>query len=558
MAGINHRKVVLGEEAREQLIKGANILADAVKVTLGPKGKNVIIQRTYGPPQVTKDGVTVAREIFLEDTLVDTGSRLVKQAANQTADDIGDGTTSATVLAQAMIKEGMKFVSAGISPINLKRGIDFAITQAAKKCDEITKECKDEKTVQQVATISANGDEDMGALIADALLKVGSVGAVSVENSNNLEDELDFVNGMSYEHGYYSPYFVNADKQRCVLENPYILILDRPILNINDLVPILEKLANSGRSFLIMAEQINNDALATLILNNAQGHVKCCAVRSPDWKGEKRKHLIEDIATLTGGIVFSDENGKRPEKAELHELGQANRIEVSRDRTTIIGGHGDKEKIASRIELIEMDIEADKPGAKTFPKWELEERIAKLRGGIAVIRVGGPTSVEINEKKDRYDDSIHATRAAIKEGVVAGGGVGYLRMIEHLKTLTPKNEEQQAGIQVVMNSLAEPLRTIVKNAGDSPDVVMDKVLGGTDEYGYDASNGTYGNMFETGIIDPTTVVKAAMLNAGSVAGLLLTTDCAIYEIPDEETKMGYRPSPPAGHELPEHFNNDNG
>lgn len=555
MSGINPRKVVLGKDARSALIEGANILSDAVKTTLGPKGRNVIIQRTYGPPQVTKDGVTVAREIFLEDTLQDTGSRLVKQAANQTADDIGDGTTTATVLAQSMINEGMKFVTAGISPINLKRGIDFALENAVEKLQDLSRECKEPETIKQVATISANGDDAMGSLISEALIKVGSVGAVTVENSNQLKDELDFVTGMSYDHGFFSPYFINSDKQKCVLENPYILILDRPVLNVNDLVPILEKLAQSGRSFLIMAEQINNDALATLILNNAQGHVKCCAVRSPDWKGEKRKYLIEDIAALTGGTVLSDENGMRPEKAELKDLGQANRVEITKDMTTIIGGHGDKTKIANRIECIQMEIDEYKLGPKTFPKWQLEERIAKLQGGIAVIRVGGPTTVEINEKKDRYDDSIHATRAAIKEGVVAGGGVGYLRLIEHLKTIEPKNEEQKAGIQVVINALSEPLKTIAKNAGDKPDVVIDKVLQGTEEFGFDASNGTYGNMFDTGIIDPTTVVKAAMLNAGSVAGLLLTTDCAIYEIPDEETKRGFIPSPPAGHELPHEFNN---
>ena len=552
--GINPRKVVLGSIARDELIKGADILANAVKTTLGPKGRNVIIQRTYGPPQVTKDGVTVAREIFLEDTLQDTGSRLVKQAAHQTADDIGDGTTTATVLAQAMINEGMKYVTSGISPVNLKRGIDFALVHAVEKLSTISQECKEQSTISQVATISANGDTAMGNMIADALIKVGSIGAVTVESSNNLVDELDFVNGMSYDHGFYSPYFVNADKNRCILENPYILILDRPVLNVNDLVPILEKLAQSGRPFLIMAEQINNDALATLILNNAQGHVRCCAVRSPDWKGEKRKYLVEDIAALTGGVIFSDENGKRPEKAEIEDLGQANRVEITKDMTTIIGGHGDKVTIQNRIDLIETEIAEYKKGPQTFPKWQLEERIAKLTGGIAVIRVGAPTSVELDEKKDRYDDSIHATRAAIKEGVVAGGGVGYLRLIQTLEKLEPENEEQRAGIKIVIKALTEPLRTIVKNAGDKPDVVMQNVLDGADEYGFDASNSSYGNMFETGIIDPTNVVKSALLNAGSVAGLLLTTDCAIYEIPDEETKKGRKPSPPAGHELPNNYN----
>lgn len=550
---INPRIVKIGPEAKEKLIKGVNTLANAVKTTLGPKGRNVIIQRTYGPPQVTKDGVTVAREIFLEDPLEDCGSRLVKQAANQTADDIGDGTTTATVLAQAMIREGVKFQAAGISGINLKRGIDKAIEIAIEELSQISKPCETDETIKNVATVSVNNDERMGQIIADAYKAVGKNGAVSVENGTQLRDELSIVNGMQFDHGYYSPYFINSDKQRCILENPYILILDRPILNINDIVPILEKLSQSRRHFLIMAEQINNDALATLVLNNAQGHITCCAVRAPDWKGTKRKHLIEDIAILTGGVVFSDENGKRPENAELEDLGQCNRIEITGDTTIIIGGHGDKEKINTRVTHIQTEIEEWKAGIKTFAKSEMEERVSKLSGGIAVIRVGGSTQPEINEKKDRYDDSLHATRAAMRDGVVAGGGVSYIRLIKKLENFTTGNKEQDAGVRVVIDSLSEPLRQIVENAGDKPDVVINKVLDLDNEMGYDAANGTYGNMFDTGIIDPTKVAKSALLNASSVAGLLLTTDCAIYEI--DKANDPTMPGGPAGHVLPDHYNN---
>jgi chaperonin GroEL len=553
---IQPRNVVLGNNAKEKLVVGINKLADAVKTTLGPKGQNVILQRTYGPPHVTKDGVTVAREIFLEDYLEDTGARLVKQAAGQTADDIGDGTTTATVLAQAMIKEGLKFQAAGISGINIKRGIDKAIDIAIKELDDISKPCDDSETIESVATISANGDENMGKIIAEAMQKVGKHGGVSVETGQQLKDELEVVNGYSYEHGYYSPYFINTDKNKVVLENPYLLMLDRPILNVHDIVPILEKLAASGRAFLIMAEQINNDALATLILNNAQGHVKCCAVRSPDWKGEKRKYLIEDLATLTGGTVFSDENGKRPESAELEDLGQCNRVEVWKDGTLIVGGHGNKDDIQRRKDLVESELVNYNRGERVFARHELEDRLANLNGGVALIKVGGATSVEIAEKKDRYDDSLHATKAAMKDGVVAGGGVGYLRLIDKLKEYTTGNLEQDAGVKVVIASLTEPLAQIAYNAGDKPDVVIDRVSNMDAEHGYDAANSTYGNMFETGIIDPTNVVKSALSNAGSVAGLLLTTGCAIVEVPDPDPGSVIKPQPPAGHEMPENYNND--
>jgi len=551
---INPRVVNTGPETKKKLINGVNILANAVKSTLGPKGRNVIIQRTYGPPQVTKDGVTVAREIFLQDPLEDMGSRLVKQAANQTADDIGDGTTTATVLAQAMIREGSKYQATGISGVNLKRGIDKAVEIVVEGLGKISKPCDTAETIKNVATISANSDEKMGQIIADAYTSVGHTGAISVETSTQLTDELVIVNGLQYDHGYYSPYFINSDKQKCILENPYILILDRPILNINDLVPILEKLAESKRPFLIMAEQINNDALATLVLNNANGHIKCCAVRSPDWKGEKRKYLIEDVAVLTGGTVFSDENGKRPENAVLEDLGQCNRIEVTKDSTTIIGGHGDKSKIASRISSIQQEIEDLSIGPKTFTKVDMEARVSKLLGGVALIRVGGATTPEINEKKDRYDDSLHATRAAMKEGVVAGGGVAYVRLIKLLENFATGNKEQDAGVKVVIDSLSEPLRQIAENSGDKPDVVIDKVLNLESDCGYDASNGQFGNMFDIGIIDPTKVVKTALINASSVAGLLLTTECAIYEIPPKVDDI-HHPGTSAGHELPPHFNN---
>jgi len=555
---VNPRNVVLGNSAKDKLVIGINKLANAVKTTLGPKGQNVILQREYGPPHVTKDGVTVAREIFLEDPLEDTGARLVKQAAGQTADDIGDGTTTATVLAQAMIREGLKFQAAGISGVNIKRGIDKAIDIALEELDNISKPCDDTITIQSVATISANGDEAMGKIIAEAMQAVGKNGGVSVETGTQLKDELQVVNGYSYEHGYYSPYFINTDKNKVVLENPYLLILDRPILNVNDIVPILEKLAQAGRPFLIMAEQINNDALATLVVNNAQGHVSCCAVRSPDWKGEKRKYLVEDLAVLTGGTVFSDENGKRPESAELEDLGQCNRVEVTKDSTLIVGGHGSKDAIKQRIDLVETEIENYNRGERVFAKYELEDRLANLNGGVALIKVGAPTSMEIAEKKDRYDDSIHATRAAMKDGVVAGGGVGYLRLVDKLKEYTTGNLEQDAGVKVVISALTEPLSQIAFNSGDKPDVVIEKVSSMDTEMGYDAANNTYGNMFETGIIDPTNVVKSALANAASVAGLLLTTNCAIYEIPADkyDPQAAVQPKPPAGHEMPEHFNND--
>jgi chaperonin GroEL len=552
MAKIHPRVVVMGQASRDRLVKGVNILADAVKVTLGPKGRNVIIQRQFGPPHVTKDGVTVAREIFLEDKLADTGVRMIKQAASQTSDDIGDGTTTATVLAQAMIREGMKFVTAGISPINLKRGIDKAVAHAVDELDKISKECTDPATIAQVATISANNDSEMGQLIADALVKVGKHGVVSVENGTKLFDELAMVNGLMYEQGYLSPYFVNADKQKCILENPYILICDRPILNMNDVIPILEKLVQTKRPFLIMAETVETDVLATLVVNVVQGNISACAVRGPDWKGVKRSHLIEDIAVLTGGKVISDGLGTRVENAEVTDCGQCNRVEITRDSTTIIGGHGDKDALAARIQAIQDTLD-DPNHDGIFSKDEHRGRIARLTGGVGVIRVGAATKIELNEKKDRVDDSLHATRSAIDDGVVPGGGVSYIRIKNKLKSLKGTNSEQDAGIQIVLRSLEEPLRQIAFNAGDSPDVIVNKVSEGNDEFGYDASDSTFGNMFDIGIIDPTKVVKTALLNAASIAGLLLITDCAIYEDEDEQDLRIIGPSTPAGQPLPDQY-----
>lgn len=554
MAKINNRVVTFGDEAREKLVKGVNILGDAVRVTLGPKGRNVVIQRQFGAPHVTKDGVTVAKEIFLADKLADTGVRMIKQAASHTSNEIGDGTTTATVLAQAMIREGIKYVKAGISPINLKRGIDKAVAEVVDQLSIMSKACQDEKTITQVATISANNDQDMGALIAKALMAVGKNGVVSVENSTSLRDDFIQVSGLSYEQGYLSPHFVNSDKQRCVLENPYILICDRPILNMNDCMSILEKLVATKKSFLIMAETIETDVLATLVINNLNGSIVTCAVRGPDWKGPKRSQLIEDIAILTGGKVISDATGKRVETAELEDCGQCNRIEITKDTTTIIGGHGDKIKITNRINEIQSQLDGDERIGGVFGILDLEERIANLSGGVGIIRVGAATKMELGEKKDRIDDSLHATKAAIKDGVVPGGGVAYIRVKEKLKNLKGSNDEQNAGIQIVLRAMEEPLRQIAANAGDSPDVIVNKVSEGTDEFGYDASNSSFGNMFDIGIIDPTNVTKTALINAASVAGLLLITDCAIYEDEDETDLRIIGPSPAAGQDLPSQYN----
>jgi len=552
MAKISSRVVIFGAQARERIIKGVNILGDAVKVTLGPKGRNVVIQRQFGPPHVTKDGVTVAKEIFLADKLADTGVRMIKQAAVSTGNDIGDGTTTATVLAQSMIREGMKYVTAGMSPINLKRGIDKAITAAVDELTKLSKVCDDPVTIEHVATISANNDNDMGKLISNALIKVGKTGTVSVENGTGLKDEFSQVSGLMYEHGYLSPHFVNADKQKCILENPYILICDRPILNMNDCMEILEKLVQTKRPFLIMAETVDTEVLATLVINNLNGAIVTCAVLGPEYKGPKRSILMEDIAILTGGKVISDATGKRVETAELEDCGQCNRIEVTKTSTTIIGGHGDKEKIQARVTEIQTQYDEGKLHGD-FGSLDLLDRIASLTGGIGIIKVGFATKMEMLEKKDRIDDSLHATRAAIQDGVLPGGGVAYIRIKDKLKDLKGDNDEQTAGIQIVLRAMEEPLRQIAFNAGDSPDVIVNKVIEGDDEFGYDAANGVFGNMLDIGIIDPTTVTKYALINAASVAGLIITTDCAIYEDETESDLNIIGPQPQAGQELNQNY-----
>jgi chaperonin GroEL len=532
------RQVFFGDESRIKLVQGINILADAVKTTLGPKGKNVILQKEFGAPQVTKDGVTVAREIDLEDPQMNTGVRMIRQAATQTMDDAGDGTTTATLLAQSIIREGLKLIASGISPVNIKKGIDLAVEEALKELDKIKKTCDTYEEIKQVALISCNGDETIAKLIADAFERVGKNGVITVEDGSGLKDEMDVVQGVQWEHGYLSPYFVNSEKQRCILENPYILISDRPILNINDLVPILEQVVTTKKSLLVMAESVENEALATMVVNTVQGNIKACAVRSPEWKGEKRKHLLEDIAILTGGTVISEDLGKTLSKATLEDLGQCAKVEVTADKTTIISGFGDKEKVKERIEEIQRIIDdPSRPFGKEFHR----ERISKLSGGVGVIRAGAATRMAQLEKKDRIDDALHATRAALQDGIVPGGGVAFLRIKSTLDSLTVKNQEQLAGVQIISLCLEEPLRQIVINAGEKPDVVVSKVLENSGNFGYDALESKYGDMVQLGIIDPVKVTKTTLINAASVAGLVLTSDCTINLLPDpygEEYNLG--------------------
>ncbi len=561
MSKIIPRVVVQGAPGRKKIIDGVNILANAVKVTLGPKGRNVICQRTFGPPHVTKDGVTVAKEIWLKDKLEDTGVRMIKQAATQTFQDIGDGTTTATLLAQKMINEGNKFLTAGISGINLKRGMDLAVEAVMKELTSDAKVCKDRASTEAVATIATNNDPKLGKLITESLGGDNATheALVSVEPGMNYYDELVNVNGFQYEHGYLSPQFVNADKQRCILENPLILICDRPILNMNDILPILEKLVETKRPFLIMAEEVEQDVLATLVINNLNGSIKCCAVKPPEWKGNMRTKYCEDIAVLTGGNVISDQTGKKVESAELDDCGVANRVEITDSQVTIIGGHGNKDTIAKYIdEKIKHYINSPR-GDDVFTDKGQEKRISNLTGAVSIIRVGSATKIELREKEDRIDDALHATKAALKDGIVPGGGVALIRAMNKVKDLKGANTEQDAGIQVVLKALQEPLRQIVINAGDSPDVVANEVNKGDAEFGYDAATGEYGNMFDIGIIDPITVVQKALMNAASIAGLLLITDCAIYEDNDEEDITVIGPSPSAGEKvLPPQYDQGNG
>lgn len=526
------KQVVFGDEGRKKLVEGVDILANAVKVTLGPKGRNVVIDKSFGAPHITKDGVTVAKEIQLEDRLQNMGAQMVKEVASKTADKAGDGTTTATVLAQAIVKEGMKYVTSGHNPMDLKRGIDLAVSAAVAELDKISKPCNTNKEIAQVGTVSANNDETIGKLIADAMERVGQEGVITVEDGKGLQDELDVVEGMQFDRGYLSPYFVNNEKQTAVLDNPFVLLCDKKISNIRDLLPVLEGVAKSGKPLLIIAEDVEGEALATLVVNNMRGIIKTCAVKAPGF-GDRRKEMLADIAVLTGGTVIAEEVGLTLDKTTVEHLGMAARVEISKDNTIIIDGAGTKDNIETRVKLIRSSIES---ATSDYDKEKLQERLAKLAGGVAVIRVGAATEVEMKEKKDRIDDALHATRAAVEEGIVAGGGVALLRAKQALGALPnrPVNDDQFAGWNILLRALEEPARCIAYNAGDSADVVINKINTQTGNYGYNAGNHTYGDLVEEGVIDPTKVTKTALINAASVAGLILTTDCSIADIPKKE------------------------
>ncbi len=532
------KEVKFGDSARARMVEGINILADAVKVTLGPKGRNVVLDRAFGGPTVTKDGVSVAKEIELKDKFQNMGAQMVKEVASKTSDVAGDGTTTATVLAQAIVREGMKFVAAGMNPMDLKRGIDKAVLATIEELKAISKPCTTNKEIAQVGAISANSDTSIGDIIAQAMEKVGKEGVITVEDGKSLANELDVVEGMQFDRGYLSPYFINnGDKQQALLENPFILLFDKKISNIRDLLPVLEQVAKAGRPLLIIAEDVDGEALATLVVNNIRGILKTCAVKAPGF-GDRRKAMLEDIAILTGGTVISEETGLTLEKATLKDLGQAKRVEIAKENTTIIDGAGDAKSIEARVKQIRIQIEE---ATSDYDKEKLQERVAKLAGGVAVIKVGAATEVEMKEKKARVEDALHATRAAVEEGIVAGGGVALLRARAQIGKLKGDNSDQDAGIKIVLRAMEQPLREIVANAGDEPSVVVDKVVRGKGNYGYNASTGDYGDMVEMGVLDPTKVTRTALQNAASVAGLMLTTECMVAELVEDKPATGGMP-----------------
>lgn len=528
------KDVQFGNEVRQKMVNGVNILANAVRVTLGPKGRNVVVDRAFGGPHITKDGVTVAKEIELKDKFENMGAQMVKEVASKTNDVAGDGTTTATVLAQSIVAEGMKYVTAGMNPTDLKRGIDKAVAALVEELKNIAKPCDTSKEIAQVGSISANSDEQVGAIIAEAMEKVGKEGVITVEDGKSLENELDVVEGMQFDRGYLSPYFINdAEKQIAGLDNPFVLLFDKKISNIRDLLPVLEQVAKASRPLLIIAEDVEGEALATLVVNNIRGILKTVAVKAPGF-GDRRKAMLQDIAILTGGTVISEEVGLSLEKATLDDLGQAKRIEIGKENTTIIDGFGDAAQIEARVAEIRQQIET---ATSDYDKEKLQERVAKLAGGVAVIKVGAATEVEMKEKKDRVEDALHATRAAVEEGVVAGGGVALLRARAALENLHTGNADQDAGVQIVLRAVESPLRQIVANAGGEPSVVVNKVLEGKGNYGYNAGSGEYGDMIEMGVLDPAKVTRSALQHAASIAGLMLTTDCMIAEIPEEKPVM---------------------
>ena len=532
------KDVRFGENVRNRMVSGVNVLANAVKITLGPKGRNVVLERSFGAPTITKDGVSVAKEIELKDKFENMGAQMVKEVASKTSDVAGDGTTTATVLAQSIISEGMKYVAAGMNPMDLKRGIDKAVIAIVDELKKISKPCNNSKEIAQVGAISANADESIGKTIAEAMDKVGKEGVITVEDGKGLENELDLVEGMQFDRGYISPYFINnPDKQVSVLEDPYVLLHDKKVSNIRDLLPLLEQVAKAGKPLLIIAEDVDGEALATLVVNNIRGILKTTAVKAPGF-GDRRKAMLEDIAILTGGTVIAEELGLKLENATLKDLGKAKRIEVGKEDTTIIDGSGEKAAIEARVKNIRKQVEE---ATSDYDKEKLQERVAKLAGGVAVIKVGAATEMEMKEKKARVEDALHATRAAVEEGIVPGGGVAYIRARANIKDLKGANPDQDAGIKIVLRAIEEPLRMIVQNAGDEPSVVVNKVVEGKGNYGFNAASGEYGDMVEMGVLDPTKVTRFALQNAASVASLMLTTDAMVAELPKDD-----KPSMPGG------------
>ena len=532
------KEVKFGNNARQKMMTGINVLADAVRITLGPKGRNVVLDKSFGAPTVTKDGVSVAKEIELEDNFENMGAQMVKEVASHTSDVAGDGTTTATVLAQAIFREGLKAVSAGFNPMDLKRGIDKATRAVVEKLESISEPCTDNKAIAQVGTISANSDFSVGEIIAEAMGKVGKEGVITVEEGSGLDNELEIVEGMQFDRGYLSPYFINqAESQSVELEDPYILLFDKKISNIRDLLPLLEGVAKSGRPLLVIAEDIEGEALATLVVNNIRGIVKVAGVKAPGF-GDRRKAMLQDIAILTGGQVIAEEVGLSLEKATLEDLGNAKKVQITKDNTTLIDGAGTSSDIKSRIDQINREIE---DSTSDYDKEKLQERVAKLSGGVAVVKVGAPTEIEMKEKKARVEDALHATRAAVEEGVVTGGGVAFIRARVSLEDLEGDNDDQNVGINILKKALEEPLRQIVSNAGKDASVVLNEVAKGKGNYGYNAATNEYGDLVKMGIIDPTKVTRFALQNAASVTGLLLTTEAMVAEAPQDDVPASPMP-----------------
>jgi chaperonin GroEL len=529
------KEVKFGDSARKRMVKGVNVLADAVKVTLGPKGRNVVLDKSFGAPSITKDGVSVAKEIELKDKFENMGAQMVKEVASQANDTAGDGTTTATVLAQSIVNEGVKAVTAGMNPMDLKRGIDKATAEAVKAIREMAKPCDDNRNIAQVGTISANGDETIGQLIADAMEKVGKEGVITVEEGRGLEDELDVVEGMQFDRGYLSPYFINnQDSMSAELDDPYILLVDKKISNIRELLPTLEAVAKAGKPLMIIAEDIEGEALATLVVNNIRGIVKVAAVKAPGF-GDRRKEMLQDIAILSGGTVISEEVGLTLENTTLDDLGTAKRVNITKENTTVIDGAGAQGDIEARVEQVRKQIE---DSSSDYDKEKLQERVAKLAGGVAVIKVGAGSEVEMKEKKARVEDALHSTRAAVEEGIVPGGGVALIRTKAAIAAVKGDNLDQDAGIKLILRAVEAPLRTIVANAGDEPSVVVNEVANGTGNYGFNAATGEYGDLVEQGVLDPTKVTRTALQNAASIASLLLTTEVAVAEIAEDKPAGG--------------------